>query len=72
MTRKQCEQWCAFGDLTVREAEKIMKEHGIDDVDGMTRLARVYAVLDTGSPDLQDPWRAAESAGVETEAIADS
>ena len=23
MTRTRCEQWCAFGDLTVREAEKI-------------------------------------------------
>ena len=32
--------------------ERIMREHAIDDEDGMTRLARVYAVLDTGSPDL--------------------
>lgn len=70
MTRRQCEQWCAFGDLTVREAEKIMTEHGIDDVDGATRLARVYAVLDTGSPDLDDeesPIRAE----AEAESIAD-
>ena len=42
----------AFGDLTVFEAERIMREHGIDDEDGATRLARVYAVLDTGSPAL--------------------
>ena len=70
MTRKQCEQWCAFGDLTVREAEKIMKEHGIDDVDGMTRLARVYAFLDTGSPDLDDAESPIRAEG-EAESIAD-
>ena len=47
-----------------------MTEHGIDDVDGATRLARVYAVLDTGSPDLDDeesPIRAE----AEAESIAD-
>ena len=52
MTRTRCDLWCEAGDLMICEAEKIIKQYGIDDVDGATRLKRVYAVLDTGSPDL--------------------
>jgi hypothetical protein len=52
MTRTRCDLWCEAGDLMICEAEKIIKQYGIDDVDGATRLKRVYVVLDTGSPDL--------------------
>jgi hypothetical protein len=50
MQASQCLSWTPNGDLLIREAERIVREHNITEVNGATRLAKVYAVLRSGAP----------------------
>jgi hypothetical protein len=63
MQASQCPRWTPNGDLLISEAERIVREHSITEVNGAARLAKVYAVLNSGAP------ATAKTAVVDTEII---